>query len=78
MATFRISIKKVDDGQLPPSNIRSQTTEAQVNQILAGSDFYEDVAVMTEGQRRGLAHYTRAIATGLNTSSIETAISAVI
>ncbi|HRI38995.1 MAG TPA: hypothetical protein PLO50_10590 [Nitrospira sp.] len=78
MATYRISIKKVDDGQLPPSNIRSQTTEAQVNQILAGTETYEDVAVLTEVQRRGISHYVRACATGLNTSSIETAVSAVI
>lgn len=78
MATYRFSLKKVDDGQLPPSNIRSQTTEAQVAQQLAMTEIYEDVAVMTEVQRRGVAQYVRAIATGLTTSSIETAISAVI
>ena len=63
---------------LPPADIRPITTEAQVNQLIAGREKIEDVAVLTEVQRRGILHYARACATGLTTSSIETAISAVI
>lgn len=79
MATYRIRIDKTDDGALPPSNIRSQTTKAQVHGVLAGFEtHYEDVAVMTEVQRRGVADYFRAIALGTATSSVETAINAII
>lgn len=78
MATYRISIDKVDDGQLPPSNSRFLTTEAQVAQGLAGATHWVDTAVLTEVQLRGIAQYVRAAATLLDTSSIETAVSAVI
>jgi hypothetical protein len=74
----QVSTCIVDAGHVPTSNFAALTTEAQINQELAGHNMAEDVAEMTEVQRRAVHHYVRAIALGTNTSSVETAISAII
>lgn len=78
MPNYQVTIERIGEGVQPPADVRFQTTEAQVNQILAGREKIVDVAFMTEVQRRGVHHYVRAIALGTNTSSVETAISAII
>lgn len=75
---YKFTSQRVDLGMSLQSPLRNCTTEAQVNQTIAGRDIVEDVAVCTEAQIRGIHHYIRAVATGLDTSSVETAISAVI
>lgn len=70
--------RRVDAGARNDSPLSSATTEDQVNQFIAGKDVVVDVApLITEAQLRGVHHYIRAIAIGLNTSSVETAISAI-
>ena len=78
MAKFRFESERVDQGALPPGDMRFTTTEAQVNQVIAGKDRISDVAEVSEVQLRGIHQYIRACATGLTTTSIETAVSAVI
>lgn len=76
--TVEVSTRIVDQGHLPSAPLRFATTEAQVNQAVAGYDKLADVAVMSEAQRRAVHHYVRAIAAGTDTSSVETAVSAII
>ena len=78
---FVFTSKRVDEGHRgggPSGGLGSCTTEAQVNQALAGRDINHDVATLTEAQLRGVHQYIRAIALGTDTSSVETAISAII
>lgn len=77
MAKFKFESERVDGGVQAPGEMRFVTTEAQVNQVLAGKDNIMDVAEVTEVQLRGIHQYIRACATGLNTSTIETVVSAV-
>lgn len=75
---FRLTLQRVDEGAIPTSMLANATTEAQVAQFIAGKDRIEDCGVITEVQLRGVAQYFRAIALGTNTSSVETAVSAII
>lgn len=77
---YKLTLQKVDEGhQVQDGPLRNVTTEAQVNIAIQGSPaMIIDVATLTEVQLRGVVQYFRAIATGLTTSSIETAVSAVI
>ncbi len=70
--------KRVDAGARIDNPLRSSTTKAQVNQFIAGKDVVRDMANCTEVQLRGVHQYIRAIATGLDTSTVETAVSAII
>lgn len=76
--TVEVTTKIVDNGHAASGPLRTQTTETQVNGVVAAHDKLADVAVMTEVQRRAVHHYVRAIALGTDTSSVETAISAII
>ncbi len=60
------------------NQLESATTEALVNAAIAGKQINIDQAEMTEVQLRGLHQYVRAMALGTDTSSVETAISAII
>lgn len=75
---FEFQSRRVDAGHRPSAPLSFVTTEAQVNQSIAGKDINIDVADVTEAQLRGIHHYIRSCATGLDTSSIETALSAII
>jgi len=75
----QVTIRRIDAGaRAGDAALATATTEAQVNQAIAGRDIIVDNAEVTEAQLRGICHYVRSCATGLDTSSIETAISAVI
>lgn len=82
MAAYFLTIKRVQSGTsletgavLPPV-----TTEAQVNEQLARcpDNISLQVNIATEAQLRGLLHYAKAIDNEVDTSSVETAISAII
>ena len=82
MAAFKLTILRVQSGMsLSTGAVHDAvTTEAQVNQALAGSPDNISVVmnVVTEAQVRGLLQYAKAIDNGTDTSSVETAISAII
>lgn len=75
---FQFTSERVDAGHVGSAPLRHVATEATVNQSIAGRDVNVDVADVTEAQLRGIHHYIRACALGTDTSSVETAISAII
>lgn len=76
--TFEFTSRLVDPCARLDGDMQKITTEAQVNAAIAGKTIIKDMAVVTEAQLRGIHHYIRACATGLDTSSVETALSAII
>ena len=76
---FKFTSQRIDAGaRAGTNNIGHATTHALVNQFIAGKDIMIDASDVTEAQLQGIQQYIRACATGLDTSSIETAILAVI
>lgn len=79
---YLLNIKRVQGGTLMGSGVipNEVTTEAQVNQELARNpnDISVVIDVATEAQVRAILHYAKAIDNGTDTSSVETAISAII
>jgi hypothetical protein len=82
MPAYLLNIKRVNSGTLHGSGVipNEVTTEAQVNQELARNPDNISVVmdIATEAQVRGILQYAKAIDNGTNTSSVETAISAII
>jgi len=82
MAAYLLRIERVQSGSNleTGSIVTAVSTEAQVNQQLARSP--DNIAclmnIATEVQVRGLLHYAQAIDGEVDTSSVETAISAII
>jgi hypothetical protein len=82
MPAYLLNIKRIDPGMLHSSGVipKEITTEAQVNQEYARCPDNISVVmdVVSEAQARGILQYAKAIDNGTNTSSVETAISAII
>jgi hypothetical protein len=82
MAAYILKIHRVQSGvqDAVGSVPKAVTTAAQVNSALARNPDVIEVAmgVATEAQLRGLLQYAKAVDNGSDTSSIETAIAAVI
>jgi hypothetical protein len=82
MAAFKLTIKRVQSGTQQGTGVvqGAVTTEAQVNQALARDPDNIEVVmnVATEAQVRGLLQYAKAVDNGTDTSSVETAVSAII
>lgn len=82
MAAFVLNLKRVNSGQTlsTGSVAASPTSETQVNQELVRSpdNMTITIGVITEAQLRAICHYAVLINASTDTSSIETAISALI
>jgi len=82
MAAYLLNIKRVQPGTVKTAGVipKEVTTKAQVNQEFARSPDNISVVmnVATEAQLRGLLQYAKAVNNGTDTSSVETAISAII
>jgi hypothetical protein len=80
MAAFVLNLKRVNPGQTlsTGSVAASSTSETQVNQELARSpdNMTITIGVISEAQLRAFCHYAVLINAGIDTSSIETEISA--
>lgn len=75
---IEVQTRLVNSGSVICNALSECTTEAQVNLAIAGKQINIDQAEMTEAQLRGLHQYVRAMDLGTDTSSVETAISAII
>ncbi len=82
MAAYELTIRRNQSGtRLSTGAVNpAVTTEAQVNEQLARNpdNISVQINVATEAQVRGLLQYAKAIDNGTDTSSVETAISAII
>jgi hypothetical protein len=81
MAAYILNIRRVQSGvQSATDMLDSLTTKAQVNQALARSpdNISVDMNIATEAQIRGLLQYAKAIDNAVDTSSVETAVAAII
>jgi len=74
----RFTSALVSTGDREDNALATATTEALVNAAIAGRQVNIDLAEVTEVQLRGIHQYIRACALGTDTSSVETAISAII
>lgn len=81
MAAYLVTIKRIQSGTQHSTGMPDAvTTEAQVNAYVAKNPDCMSVAmnIASEAQVRGLLHYAKAIDNAVDTSSVETAISAII
>ena len=76
--TFKFTAQRVDNGAVPTSQMANVTTRAQINQTINGRDIITDTVVLTDAQLSCILCYIRACGLGTNTSSVETAIIAII
>lgn len=82
MAAFVLNLKRVNSGTTLSTGTvaASPTSETQVNQEVARNldNMATTIATLSEAQQRAIFHYAVLINAGADTSSIETAISALI
>ena len=82
MPAYILNIRRNQSGTRLSTGVvdKAVTTEAQVNSLLARNpdNISVQIDVATEAQIRGLLQYAQAIDQGTDTSSVETAISAII